>query len=86
MKIINIKDIQKMNIKKYLQDTRFKDQIFKSLNQEINKFLDEGYEYERVLGEDYVTIFNFLAELADSVDSRLGNELLSRYEMKEEGQ
>jgi len=68
---MNIMDIRIGVIKQFLLDIDKKDEIFKALNQEINRLTDEDYIHENRSNGDYRVIINFLYELADSVDSRL---------------
>lgn len=86
--MINIEEIRKLNTIKYLTDLKFKDDIFKTLVQEVNQRLDDDYISMRspdpnFKQEDHKVILSFLADLAESVESRRDNDFNRRYEMKE---
>lgn len=89
--MINIEEIRKLNTEKYLTDLKFKDDIFKTLVQEVNQRLDDDYINMRSSDpnfnqNEHKVILKFLADLAESVESRRDNDFNRRYEIKEGGE
>lgn len=86
--MINIEEIRKLNTIKYLTDLNFKDDIFKTLVQEVNRRLDDDYITMKSSDpnfnqNDHKVIVKFLADLAESVESRRDNDFNRRCAIKE---
>ena len=89
---MNLKEIRKGIIKQYLQNINLKDDIFKTLNQEIENRLDDDYINRMSTNpnfkqDDHEVVLEFLFELADSVDNRINNNQDDReYKLEYKGE
>ena len=89
---MNLKEIRKGIIKQYLQNINLKDDIFKTLNQEIENRLDDDYINRMSTNpnfkqDNHEVVLEFLFELADSVDNRINNNQDDReYKLEYKGE
>ena len=89
---MNLKEIRKGIIKQYLQNINLKDDIFKTLNQEIENRLDDDYINRMSTNpnfkqDNHEVVLEFLYELADSVDNRINNNQDDReYKLEYKGE
>ena len=89
---MNLKEIRKGIIKQYLQNINLKDDIFNTLNQEIENRLDDDYINRMSTNpnfkqDNHEVVLEFLFELADSVDNRINNNQDDReYKLEYKGE
>ena len=89
---MNLHEIRKGIIKQYLQNINLKDDIFKTLNQEIENRLDDDYINRMSTNpnfkqDNHEVVLEFLFELADSVDNRINNNQDDReYKLEYKGE
>ena len=89
---MNLKEIRKGIIKQYLQNINLKDDIFNTLNQEIENRLDDDYINRMATNpnfkqDNHEVVLEFLFELADSVDNRINNNQDDReYKLEYKGE